>query len=346
MAASVQAPKVSRRALLDGDRLGQVTRLVDVALAHVGDVVGHELQRDDGEERHEELLRVGHVDDVLALALEVLVLGLVADGDDRAAAREHLLDVGLELLRVGVVARRDDDDGHELVDERDGAVLHLGRGVALGVDVGDLLKLERALEGHGEVEAPAQVEEVGGVPEDARHVEHLLLLLEHLAHLVGQRGERLELLLEVSRAVVALLLEELERDHAHDADLRGEGLGRGDADLGPGVQVDAAVRLARNGRAHRVADAHGQAAVTLGKRDGGEGVGGLARLRDGDDDVRLVHDGVAVPELGGVLDLDGDLGEVLDHVLAGEGRVPRGAARADDDARRGDDALQVGREAA
>jgi hypothetical protein len=40
------------------------------------------------------------------------------------------------------------------------------------------------------------------------------------------------------------------------------------------------------------------------------------------------------------------LAEVLDHVLAGEGSVPRGAARADDDARRGDDALQVGLQAA
>jgi hypothetical protein len=37
-----------------------------------------------------------------------------------------------------------------LADERDGAVLHLGGGIALGVDVGDFLQLERAFERDGE----------------------------------------------------------------------------------------------------------------------------------------------------------------------------------------------------
>ena len=47
-----------------------------------------------------------------------------------------------------------------LVDEGDGAVLHLAGGIALGVDIGDLLELERALEGDGVVDAAAQEEEV------------------------------------------------------------------------------------------------------------------------------------------------------------------------------------------
>src|SRR5207247_5665899 len=41
----------------------------------------------------------------------------------------------------------------------DGSVLHLRGGVALGVDVGDLLELERALERDREAHAAAQVEE-------------------------------------------------------------------------------------------------------------------------------------------------------------------------------------------
>ena len=76
-----------------------------------------------------------------------------------AAARLDLLDVAEHLLEH-VVARGDGHDGHVLVDERDGAVLHLAGGIALGVDVGDLLQLERALEGDGVVDAAAQVEEV------------------------------------------------------------------------------------------------------------------------------------------------------------------------------------------
>ena len=39
-------------------------------------------------------------------------------------------------------------------------MLHLAGGVALGVDVGDLLELERALEGDGVVDAAAEEEEI------------------------------------------------------------------------------------------------------------------------------------------------------------------------------------------
>jgi len=46
-------------------------------------------------------------------------------------------------------------------------VLHLARRVAFGVDVGDLLQLEGALESDGVVDAAAQVQEVG-LPEVGR----------------------------------------------------------------------------------------------------------------------------------------------------------------------------------
>jgi hypothetical protein len=42
--------------------------------------------------------------------------------------------------------RGDADYGEGFVDEGVGAVLHLARWVAFGVDVGDLLELERAFE--------------------------------------------------------------------------------------------------------------------------------------------------------------------------------------------------------
>ena len=47
-----------------------------------------------------------------------------------------------------------------LVDQGDRAVLHFGRRIALGMDVADFLELQRALERGGEIELPAQVEEV------------------------------------------------------------------------------------------------------------------------------------------------------------------------------------------
>ena len=41
-------------------------------------------------------------------------------------------------------------------------MLHLAGGVALGVDVGDFLELERAFEGDGEVNAASEIEEIAG----------------------------------------------------------------------------------------------------------------------------------------------------------------------------------------
>ena len=71
--------------------------------------------------------------------------GLVGDHDDLAAARHDLLDVRRGLLEQ-IVGRRQHDHRHLVVDQRDRPVLHLAGGIALGVDVGDLLELQRAFE--------------------------------------------------------------------------------------------------------------------------------------------------------------------------------------------------------
>ena len=87
-------------------------------------------------------------------SLDALV-PLGREGDDRAAARLRFLDVADHLLEH-VVVRRDRDDRHLLVDERDRAVLHLAGRIALGVDVRDLLQLQRALERDRIVDARAR----------------------------------------------------------------------------------------------------------------------------------------------------------------------------------------------
>ena len=57
----------------------------------------------------------------------------------------------------------------------------------------------------------------------------------------------------------------------------------------------------------------------------------LARLRDGERERVGAEDRVAVAELAGDLDLDGQPGPVLDRVLRHEARVVRGAARDHED---------------
>ena len=65
---------------------------------------------------------------------------------------------------------------------------------------------------------------------------------------------------------------------------------------------------------------------------GGDGVGGFAGLGDEEAEGGGVGDGVAVAVFGGVVDVDGEAGEALDHELAGEAGVPGGAAGGDGDA--------------
>ena len=65
-------------------------------------------------------------------------------------------------------------------------MLHLAAGVPLGVDVRDLLQLERALERHGEVDAPAQIQRVAGLGVTLRECPDLRLHLEGPRHEVRQ----------------------------------------------------------------------------------------------------------------------------------------------------------------
>ena len=64
--------------------------------------------------------------------------------------------------------------------------------------------------------------------------------------------------------------------------------------------------------------------------EGHEGVHGLPRLRDGDDEGVGTNDRIAVAELARELDLDRDAGPVLDRVLRDHACVRRSAAGDDD----------------
>ena len=96
------------------------------------------------------------------------------------------------------------------------------------------------------------------------------------------------------------------------------------------MQVGAAVGGAGDAGADDVADAIKESALLLCKLDGGQRVGRLAALAHRYDHIVGIDDGVAVAELGGILNLDGYLCSFLDEIFADERRVPRGAAGADD----------------
>ena len=88
-----------------------------------------------------------------------LLVAVCDDGDDPTAPRLHLLHVGDDLLIHGVPGR-DDDHRHQLVDQRDGTVFHLGRRIPLRVDIGDLFELECPFQRDREVVTAAEIEGV------------------------------------------------------------------------------------------------------------------------------------------------------------------------------------------
>ena len=127
-------------------------------------------------------------------------------------------------------------------------------------------------------------------------------------------------------------LAELEGEQKERGELRGEGLGGGDADFGTGVGVDGAVGFAGDHGADDVADGDGLRAERDHFALRGEGVGGFAGLGDEQAEGVAIGNGIAIAVFAGVVDVDGQAREALDHVLAGEGGVPAGAAGGDVDA--------------
>ena len=119
------------------------------------------------------------VDHVVGVVLDVLV-AVGGDRDHVRAAGAHLLDVRDELVVDPIHARRDDDDGRALVEQRDRPVLHLAGRVRLGRDVRDLLQLERALERDRQTDVAAEVEEERPVVEAARDLVDRVVAVEEL----------------------------------------------------------------------------------------------------------------------------------------------------------------------
>src|SRR3989442_10416083 len=252
------------------------------------------------------------------------------DRDDAAAPRPHLLHVR-DDLGINLVGGRHKDDRHVRVDQRDGAVLHLRRGIALRVDITDLLELEGTLQRDREVHAASQIQRVGRIGELLRQDTHLRLQLQRAGHERGQLSQATrQLLAFLERQPV--LVAQVEPEQPERRDLRRERLGRGDADFGAGVQIDAAVRLARNGAAYDVYKPDHARPRGARRAHRLERVGRLARLRNRDGQGPGLRELPAVAVLRGVLDGYRDLTQRLDDVPSHQTGVPGRAARYDRDA--------------
>ena len=98
------------------------------------------------------------------------------------------------------------------------------------------------------------------------------------------------------------------------------------------MQVDPAVRLARDRAADHVHDPHHPAARRAGRAHRLQRIGGFTRLRDGDRQRAGNRQVTAIAILGRVFDHDWYARQLFDEVTANQPRVPRRAACHDHDA--------------
>ncbi len=178
----------------------------------------------------------------------------------------------------------------------------------------------------------------------AEEQERLLVaesLGAHLPNVVVQPQDGLDLLADLAETfddllpallLASAILAQREREHDHGDELRGVGLGGSNTDLRAGVDVHAAVGEERDGGTDNVYDTDGQGAPLQAVAKGHQRVGGLAGLRHEHAGVVTEHRRLAIQEIGGKLDRDGDLGELLEDATHGHAAVVRGAARDEDDA--------------
>ena len=206
-------------------------------------------------------------------------------------------------------------------------MLHLAGGICLGVQVADLLELERALVGDGGAHAAAHEQRrLGVLAQQGGLVHGFGLRIQNPLDLLGRIGKLAEQHARLlgGQAILDLCQQQSQQCEAHD--LADEALGRGDRNLLVSLGVNDAVALARHGAAHHVGDAEDLGALDTRVTNGGEGIGRLAGLRHGNDERCRRDNGVAVAELAGSLHLGRDTSPALNKVLGNETGMVAGTA--------------------
>ncbi len=118
-------------------------------------MIGEQLQRNHGQNRHQTFRCVRHGNDLLGDSLELFRAITARECEDRAFARFDLFHV-VEVFREHRVVRRNEDRRQVWPNQRDDTVFQLSAGMTLRKQVSDLLHLERAFERDREIELPPE----------------------------------------------------------------------------------------------------------------------------------------------------------------------------------------------
>ena len=203
-------------------------------------MIGEQLHRHGAEDGRHEGVASRDLDHLRGLGSQAGDAGLVRNQDDAPAARRGFLQIGGGFFEEPV-AGREHDHRHGLVDQRDRAMLHLAGGIALGVDIGKLLELQGSFHGDGEGCPAPQEQDVRGIGQRLGHGADARISSEYFGDLCRQFGQRLDQLGFARRIDLAARPGRRQGEAGEDDELRGEGLGGGNADL-----------RAREGRQHPI----------------------------------------------------------------------------------------------
>jgi hypothetical protein len=162
-------------------------------------VVGEQLERRCDDHGCEQLGDARDEQDAVGVLGDRLV-PLARDRDHPRSASADLLDVRQDL-GVDVALGRDRDHRHTVLDERDRPVLELAGGIALGVNVRELLQLEGAL----------QRGRIAGVTSDEQYIAGIADLLGDPSDLLGQRERSAHLARQLAHATHDVA--DLDREH-------------------------------------------------------------------------------------------------------------------------------------
>ena len=292
-------------------------------------MVGEQLERNAGENRHEHRASLRDRDDVVSDFVKRVAI-FRRDGDDLASASLDFADIADDLVEERIL-RGDDHDRHVFVDEGNRAVLHFCSGVAFGVNVADFLELQRTFHGDRVAEVATEVQEVVCLAERLCDFGDAVGELERFGHEIRELQEVLHDVGARFKAESALTAEQ-EGNHGEHGHLACECLGAGHTDFRTGVQVNATVACASDCRTNAVTDGECCCAFLLGFAESGERVCGFTRLADGNDERTRLDNRVSVAEFRSVFDFDRDAGQVFDHVFTDHASIVACAAGRDDDA--------------
>src|ERR1700685_590727 len=324
------------QSLLAYNRLHQIPRMVHVISLAQGDVIGEEVERNYFENGQQEFGRGRHKENFVGDARD-LIIAFGSHGHERAAPRFYFLhdvkrtSVTENRIRIRLVARCQYHNRQSLIDQSVGTVFKLTCGVALSVRIRNFFELQRTFAGNGVVNTAPQIKKFLRLKmARAKFVRQFVPALE----IFFDSGRKLRKALQIRtgnfRSHAPTLAGEKKRHQIKNCHLRGKALRRGNGQLRPRSGDQRGARVAHNRRPVHVRNGDGFSATSQSFTLRGNSIGRFARLgNDHNNGVdRSVRRAIAV--LARVFDINRDAGEIFDHDLPGQTRMPARSAGSDD----------------